>query len=35
VYFAAEMLQTRGETLAGKTCLISGSGNVRNTRPRN
>jgi len=28
VYFAAEMLQTRGETLAGKTCLISGSGNV-------
>ena len=28
VYFAAEMLQTRGETLAGKTCLVSGSGNV-------
>jgi glutamate dehydrogenase (NADP+) len=28
VYFAAEMLATRGETLAGKTCLVSGSGNV-------
>jgi glutamate dehydrogenase (NADP+) len=28
VYFAAEMLQTRGETLEGKTCLVSGSGNV-------
>jgi len=28
VYFAAEMLTTRGETLAGKTCLVSGSGNV-------
>ncbi|RMF62140.1 MAG: NADP-specific glutamate dehydrogenase [Calditrichaeota bacterium] len=28
VYFAAEMLATRGETLEGKTCLISGSGNV-------
>src|SRR6185436_2598113 len=28
VYFAAEMLSTRGETLAGKTCLVSGSGNV-------
>jgi glutamate dehydrogenase (NADP+) len=28
VYFAAEMLQTKGETLEGKTCLISGSGNV-------
>src|SRR6188508_1116016 len=28
VYFAAEMLQTRGESLAGKTCLVSGSGNV-------
>jgi glutamate dehydrogenase (NADP+) len=28
VYFAAEMLGTRGETLAGKTCLVSGSGNV-------
>ncbi len=28
VYFAAEMLQTRGETIEGKTCLVSGSGNV-------
>jgi glutamate dehydrogenase (NADP+) len=28
VYFAQEMLATRGESLAGKTCLISGSGNV-------
>lgn len=28
VYFAAEMLATRGDTFAGKTCLVSGSGNV-------
>ncbi len=28
VYFAAEMLATRGETLKDKTCLVSGSGNV-------
>src|SRR5215510_9289085 len=28
VYFAAEMLATRNETLAGKICLVSGSGNV-------
>jgi glutamate dehydrogenase (NADP+) len=28
VYFADEMLATRGESLEGKTCLISGSGNV-------
>lgn len=28
VYFAAEMLKTRGQTLEGKTCLVSGSGNV-------
>jgi len=28
VYFAEEMLKTRGESLAGKTCLVSGSGNV-------
>jgi glutamate dehydrogenase (NADP+) len=28
VYFAAEMLATRNETLAGKVCLVSGSGNV-------
>ena len=28
VYFAAEMLATRGESLEGKPCLVSGSGNV-------
>jgi glutamate dehydrogenase (NADP+) len=28
VYFAAEMIATRNETLKGKTCLVSGSGNV-------
>jgi glutamate dehydrogenase (NADP+) len=28
VYFAAEMLGTKNETLKGKTCLVSGSGNV-------
>jgi len=28
VYFAAEMLATRSETLEGKRCLVSGSGNV-------
>jgi len=28
VYFAQEMLATRGQTLEGKTCLVSGSGNV-------
>jgi glutamate dehydrogenase (NADP+) len=28
VYFAAEMLATRKQTLEGKTCLVSGSGNV-------
>jgi len=28
VYFAAEMLATKNETLQGKTCLVSGSGNV-------
>jgi glutamate dehydrogenase (NADP+) len=28
VYFAAEMLATRRQTLKGKTCLVSGSGNV-------
>ncbi len=28
VYFAAEMLATRNQTLDGRTCLISGSGNV-------
>ncbi|MFP4258793.1 MAG: NADP-specific glutamate dehydrogenase [Desulfovermiculus sp.] len=28
VYYAAEMLATRNENLEGKTCLVSGSGNV-------
>jgi glutamate dehydrogenase (NADP+) len=28
IYFACEMLATRGETLEGKTCVVSGSGNV-------
>jgi glutamate dehydrogenase (NADP+) len=28
VYFAAEMLASRGKSLDGKTCLVSGSGNV-------
>lgn len=28
IYFACEMLATRGETLGGKRCLVSGSGNV-------
>ena len=28
VYFAQNMLATRNETLEGKTCLVSGSGNV-------
>ena len=28
VYYAAEMLATRNETFEGKTCLVSGSGNV-------
>jgi len=28
VYFAEEMLNTRGESLKGKVCLVSGSGNV-------
>jgi len=28
IYFASEMLATRGETLKGRTCLVSGSGNV-------
>ena len=28
VYFAKEMLATRGESLEGKTCVVSGSGNV-------
>jgi len=28
IYFAVEMLATRNETFDGKTCLVSGSGNV-------
>jgi glutamate dehydrogenase (NADP+) len=28
VYFAEEMLKTRGENIKGKSCLVSGSGNV-------
>ncbi len=28
VYFASEMLATRGQSLEGKICLVSGSGNV-------
>jgi glutamate dehydrogenase (NADP+) len=28
VYFANEMLKSQGQTLQGKTCLVSGSGNV-------
>jgi len=28
VYFCQEMLATRGQTLEGKSCLVSGSGNV-------
>lgn len=28
IYFTQYMLETRGETLEGKTCLVSGSGNV-------
>jgi glutamate dehydrogenase (NADP+) len=28
VYFAEEMLKSRGQSLEGKTCLVSGSGNV-------
>ncbi len=28
VYFAGEMLKTRGKSLEGKVCLVSGSGNV-------
>ena len=28
VYFAEEMLKTRGDTIEGKICLVSGSGNV-------
>ena len=34
VYFAAQMLAIRNETLTGKTCLISGSGNVAQATAR-
>ena len=34
VYFAAEMLATRKDALSGKTCLISGSGNVAQATTR-
>ena len=34
VYFAAQMLATRNDTLSGKTCLISGSGNVAQATAR-
>ncbi len=28
IYFSSHMLETRGDTFEGKTCLVSGSGNV-------
>jgi len=34
VYFAAQMLAARNDTLEGKTCLISGSGNVAQATAR-
>jgi glutamate dehydrogenase (NADP+) len=34
VYFAAQMLATRNDTLSGKSCLISGSGNVAQATAR-
>jgi glutamate dehydrogenase (NADP+) len=34
VYFAAQMLATRNDTLAEKTCLVSGSGNVAQATTR-
>ena len=34
VYFAAQMLATRNDTLARKTCLVSGSGNVAQATTR-
>ena len=34
VYFAEEMLATRGESLGGKECIVSGSATSRNTRWR-
>ena len=34
VYFAAQMLATRKDALSGKTCLVSGSGNVAQATAR-
>ncbi len=34
VYFAAQMLTTRNDALSGKTCLVSGSGNVAQATTR-
>jgi glutamate dehydrogenase (NADP+) len=34
VYFASQMLATRNDTLAAKTCLVSGSGNVAQATTR-
>ena len=34
VYFAAEMLATRNDNLSGKTCLVSGAGNVAQSTTR-
>jgi glutamate dehydrogenase (NADP+) len=34
VYFAAQMLATRNDSLAAKTCLVSGSGNVAQATTR-
>ena len=34
VYFAAQMLATRNDALSGKTCLVSGSGNVAQATTR-
>jgi len=34
VYFAEQMLATRNDTLSGKTCLVSGSGNVAQATAR-
>ena len=35
VYFAEEMLKTRGEGIRGKSCLVSGSGNVAQSTVEN
>ncbi len=34
IYFASEMLSTRGETIEGKTCLVSGCGQRSSVRHR-